>query len=52
MGFVREAFEKKEIISLKSDFDLYETNMEVKLEIEYDEKYSEEELIKFIKENA
>ena len=52
MGFVREAFDKKEIISLNSNFDLYGTNMDVELEIEYDETYNEEELIKFIKENA
>lgn len=52
MGFVREAFDKKEIFSLKSNFDLYETSMDVLLEIEYDEKYNEEEIINFIKENA
>lgn len=49
-GFVREMFDKKEIISLKSDFDIYSSKLNVDLEIEYDENYKESDLIKYIED--
>lgn len=51
MGFVKEMFNKKEIVSLKSNYNLYDALYNIEFEIEYDENYNEEELLKYIKEN-
>lgn len=48
--FVMDLFENKKIKSVKSDFDYYKTVFNIEFIIEYDESYSEKELIEFIKE--
>lgn len=50
-SFVKEIFEDNKIISFKSNYDIFKPAIDIKFEIEYDEKYSEEEVINFIKEN-
>lgn len=50
-GFIKEMFDNNKIISIKSNYDIYNPAIDIKFEIEYDEKYSEEEVINFIKEN-
>lgn len=50
-GLVRDLFYRKEINSVKSNFDLKEPAYNVELEIEYDKNYKEEDIIKFIKDN-
>lgn len=49
-GFVKEIFEDNKIVSFKSTYDICNPAIDIKFEIEYDEKYSEEEVINFIKE--
>ncbi len=48
-GFVMDLFENKKVKSVRSNYD-YDNAYNIEFIIEYDEKYSEEELIKYIKE--
>ena len=50
MGLVRDLFENDKIKSVKSNFDFNNPIDNVEFLIEYDEKYDEEDLIKYIKE--
>ena len=50
MGFVMDLFENDKIKSVKSNFDFNKPAFNIEFIIEYDEKYNEEELIKYIKE--
>ena len=50
-GFVKEVFEDNKIVSFKSNYDIFAPATDIEFEIEYDEKYNEEEIINFIKEN-
>ena len=49
-GLVMDLFENNKIISVKSNFDLSEPAFNIEFIIEYDEKYEEEEIVKYIKE--
>ncbi len=48
-GFVMDLFENKKVKSVRSNYDYFNA-YNIEFIIEYDEKYSEEELIKYIKE--
>ena len=48
-GFVMDLFENKKVKSVRSNYD-YDNAYNIEFIIEYDEKYSEDELIKYIKE--
>ena len=50
MGLVRDLFENDKIKSVKSNFDFNKSAFNVEFIIEYDEKYKEEDLVKYIKE--
>ena len=50
MGFVMDLFENDKIKSIKSNFDFNKPAFNVEFLIEYDKKYNEEDLIKYIKE--
>ena len=50
MGLVMDLFENNKIKSVKSNFDFQMPAFNIEFIIEYDEKYTEEELIKYIKE--
>ena len=49
-NLVMDLFENKKIKSVKSNFDYNKSPFNIKFIIEYDEKYSEKELIEYIKE--
>ena len=48
--FIMDLFENKKIKSVKSNFDYSKTVFNIEFIIEYDEKYSEKELIEYIEE--
>lgn len=48
---VREMFKNSNIKSVKSNFDLHNSNKSFELFIEYNMNYNEKELIEFIKDN-
>lgn len=50
MGLIMDLFENDRIKSVKSNFDFNKTAIKIEFVIEYDEKYKEEDLIKYIKE--
>ena len=50
MGLVMDLFENDKIKSVKSNFDFKMPAFNIEFTIEYDEKYKEEDLIKYIKE--
>lgn len=50
MGLVMDLFENDRIKSVKSNFDFKMPAFNIEFIIEYDEKYEEKELIKYIKE--
>ena len=50
MGFVMDLFENNKIKSVKSNFDFNKPAFNIEFLIEYNENYSEQELIKYIKE--
>ena len=50
MGLVMDLFENDKIKSVKSNFDFKKPAFNIEFTIEYDEKYEEEDLIKYIKE--
>ncbi len=50
MGLVMDLFENDRIKSVKSNFNYKMPAFNIEFIIEYDEKYNEEELIKYIKE--
>jgi copper chaperone CopZ len=49
MGLVMDLFENDRIKSVKSNFDFKMPAFNIEFTIEYDEKYKEEDLIKYIK---
>ena len=49
MGLVMDLFENDKIKSVKSNFDFKMPTFNIEFTIEYDEKYKEEDLIKYIK---
>ena len=49
MGLVMDLFENNRIKSVKSNFDFKMPAFNIEFTIEYDEKYKEEDLIKYIK---
>ncbi len=49
-GLVMDLFENNKIKSVKSNFDFKMPAFNIEFTIEYDEKYKEEDLIKYIKE--
>ena len=51
MGLIKELFENKNIVSVKSNYDLISPAYDVELEIKYDNNYDEKDLIKFIEES-
>lgn len=51
-GLMQHLFKNKKIKSVKSNFDLYNSPFDIELTIEYDEKYSEDELLNYIKKNV
>ena len=50
MGLVMDLFENDKIKSVKSNFDFNKPAFNIEFLIEYNENYSEQELIKYIKE--
>lgn len=50
MGLVMDLFENDKIKSVRSNFDFNKPAFNIELLIEYNENYSEQELIKYIKE--
>ncbi len=50
MGLVMDLFENDRIKSVRSNFDFKMPAFNIEFIIEYDDKYNEEELIKYIKE--
>lgn len=50
MGLVMDLFENDKIKSVKSNFDFNKPAFNIEFIIEYDEKYTEEELIEYIKD--
>lgn len=51
MGLIKEMFNNNKIYSVKTNFDVYNPAINIEFNIEYSDKLSKEEVIKFIEEN-